>query len=73
MSTAKTATYSVGAIAIMLVVGIILLAFQAWILMLILGGLSTFVTWIPALGYGQTVLVVLLLNFIAGIFRSTRS
>lgn len=35
-----------------------------WLLMLVLGWVSTFLPFVPALGFFQTLGVVLLLNFI---------
>jgi hypothetical protein len=71
-SLTKPKNVGLAGFAVLLVIGLAIFFFQAWILMLILGGLSTF-TAIPALGYGQTMLVVLFLNVIAGIFRGIRS
>jgi hypothetical protein len=51
--------------------GVAALLVNAWLLMLLLGGLHHSV-WseVPALGYGPTILVVLALGVIAGLVRS---
>jgi hypothetical protein len=72
MVKVKEGEYAGIALLIILVLAIGAVFVQAWIFMLIAGGLSTFIEWIPPFGYGESLLIVLGLNFLAGIFRSVR-
>jgi uncharacterized membrane protein len=63
-------------LAVMLLVGIVagVIALQALIAMLLLGAAHHAIhDGIPALGYGASVVLVLLLNFVGGFFRSVRT
>jgi uncharacterized membrane protein len=62
----KQTRYAVAGGIFLLAIAVLL--FQAWILMLLLGALSTF-TFLPALGYWQTVLVIMFINFVAGLIK----
>jgi hypothetical protein len=60
------------AVSTAIFLSIVSLAFTSWILMLLLGAVHSFVEWVPALGYGQTVLVVLLIQIIAAVIKSVK-
>lgn len=69
-STAKL--YGIG-FGLVLTLAAVSLFLTSWILMLLLGAVHSFAEWVPALGYWQTVLVVLLVQIVAGIIKSVRS
>jgi hypothetical protein len=72
MTKTNETEYAGIALLILIILGVVALFVQAWIFMLIAGGLSTFIEWIPPFGYGESLLIVFGLNFLAGIFRSVR-
>ena len=62
-------------LVILLVIGLLLLAvpLEGWIIMLLLGALNHSVSAaVPALGYGGSVIIVLALSTVGGIFRTLR-
>ena len=60
---------------VLLFVGLVIVALplEAWIIMLLLGALNHSVSAaVPALGYGGSVIIVLALSTVGGIFRTLR-
>ena len=54
-------------------IGIIVTGLTAWILMLLLGAVHSFAEWVPALGYWQTVLVILLVRVVTAVIKSVKA
>lgn len=56
-----------------LIAVIIVSPISTWVLMLVLGGVHSFIPVIPALGFWQTFLVSVLFNIIANKFKRVNS
>lgn len=56
-----------------LIAAVIVSPISTWILMLVLGGVHSFIPAIPALGFWQTFLVSVLINIIANKFKRVNS
>ena len=59
----------VGAFLLLVLLGIGIFFFNAWLLMLLLGAVHSGWASVPALSYWTSVLVTLLLAFIGGYFK----
>jgi heme/copper-type cytochrome/quinol oxidase subunit 1 len=70
---AKTVVYkggaAVGIILLILALWFAFAALQAWIVMLIIGALSSYFESIPALGFWPVFLIMWLLNIVGALFR----
>lgn len=55
-----------GAVAAAIVLGILWVALISWPVMLLFGAVHTFLPVIPAFGFGETVLVLLLVRLLFG-------
>jgi hypothetical protein len=62
-------TAAIGIFLLIIALWLVFAGLQAWIVMLLVGALSSYLDAVPALGFWPVFFIVCLLNVVAGIFR----